>query len=108
MMGHGHGWQMGKKPHGWDTMTSEQKNLYNAIAANFSAEALETRQQLAVRQLELKSLWMQPEVDEERVEKLSNEVADLKAQLWKMHDKYVMKCRKDFGAKGWECPGHAW
>jgi len=108
MMGHGHGCGVGKKPHGWDTMTEEQKDLYQKISASFNAEALEIRQQLAVRQLELQMLWSQAEVDEARVEKLSNETADLKAQLWKLHDKYVVKCRNAFGAKGWDCPGHGW
>jgi len=108
MMGHGHGCGVGKKPHRWDTMTDEQKDLYNKIVASFNVETLEVRQQLAVKQLELETLWSQEEVDEARVEKLSNEVADLKARLWKMHDQYVVKCRKSFGAKGWDCPGHAW
>jgi Spy/CpxP family protein refolding chaperone len=108
LKGHGPGCDAGKKPHRWDTMTDEQKDLYNKIVASFNAETLEVRQQLAVKQLELETLWSQEEVDEARVEKLSNEVADLKARLWKMHDQYVLKCRKTFGAKGWDCPGHAW
>jgi len=108
MMGHGHGRAFGKKPHGWNSMTAEQKDLWNTIVASFNTETLEVRQQLAVRQIELQTLWSQPDVDEARVEKLSNEVADLKARLWKMHDKYVVKCRKAFGEKGWDCPGHGW
>ena len=106
MMGHGHGGVHMARPHGWKDMTDEQKNLWKDIVASFNTETLEVRKQLAVRKIELQTLWSQPEVDEARVEKLFNEVADLKAELWKTHDKYVLKCRKTFGEKGWECPGH--
>jgi Spy/CpxP family protein refolding chaperone len=108
MMGHGRGCGGGKKPHGWADMTTEQKDLWRGIVASFNKDTLEVRQQLAVRQIELQTLWSQKDVDEARVEKLSDEVADLKARLWKNHDKYVMECRKAFGDKGWECPGHGW
>jgi Spy/CpxP family protein refolding chaperone len=108
MMGKGHGEGHGKRPHGWRDMTAEQKTLWKEFEASFNTETLELRQQLAVRKIELQTLWSQPDVDEARVEKLSSEVADLKAQLWKMHDKYVLKCRKAFGEKGWDCPGHGW
>ena len=106
MMGHGHGGSVAKKPHDWHHMTTEQKDLWKGMVATFNLETLEIRQQLAVRKIELQTLWSQEDLDEGRIEKLSGEVADLKAQLWKIHDRYVVKCRTTFGEKGWECPGH--
>jgi Spy/CpxP family protein refolding chaperone len=104
----GHGCGGGAWPRGWHDMTEEQQNLSKKLSASYKMETLETRKKLATRQMELETLWAQPEVDQARIEKLSGEVADLKAQLWKAHDKYVVQCRNEFGDRGWECPGHGW
>jgi Spy/CpxP family protein refolding chaperone len=106
MYGHDSGCVSG--PRGWHDMTPEQQTLWEKMSASFKAETMEIRKQLATRQIELETLWAQPEVDEARIEKLSEEVADLKAQLWKKHDKYVLQCRQEFGDRGWECPGHGY
>jgi Spy/CpxP family protein refolding chaperone len=68
-------------------------------------ETLDLRKQLVTKQLELETMWDQPDVDQKKIEKLSDEVGDLQAELGKKHDKYLLKCRKDFGDKGWSCPG---
>jgi hypothetical protein len=89
-------------------MTPEKKQLWEKMSAAFKLETMEIRKHLGTRQIELETLWAQPEVDQTRIEKLSEEVANFKAELWKKHDKYVLQCRKEFGDRGWECPGHGW
>ena len=68
-------------------------------------ETLELRKQIVTKKMELGTLWDQPDVDREKVEKLSAELADLQAELEKKQDKYLLQCRKEFGDKGWACPG---
>jgi zinc resistance-associated protein len=75
------------------------------MQATHLKDTLELRKQLAAKQMELQTLWAQPNVDQAAVEKLSNEVAEVRAQLWKKRDQYLMQCRKALGAQGWCCPG---
>lgn len=120
MMGHGYmhgqGWDMhgrGRmmdydwKHHGrrWQSMKPEQREKWQKIRSKHQLETLELRQQLATKQMELETLWAQPDVDQKKVEKLSEEVADLQAQLSKKRDKYLLECRKEFDDQDWACPG---
>jgi hypothetical protein len=50
-------------------------------------------------------LWDQPKVDHGRIEKLSDEVVQIEAELAKKRDRHLLECRKQFGDKGWACPG---
>jgi len=54
---------------------------------------------------QLETLWDQPQVDHGRIEKLSGEIAQIEAQLAKKRDKHLLECRKQFGDRGWTCPG---
>jgi len=53
-------------------------------------------------------LWHQPQMDEEKIGKLSWEPAGLETQLKTTHDQYLLKCRKQFGDQTWACPGSRW
>ena len=113
-MQHGHsGWggharggcgRMGPSRHGWESMKAEQREQWQKMHSEFQMETLELRKQLASKQMELETLWAQPDVDKARVEKLSEEVASLEGELAKKRSKYLLQCRHKFGDKGWACP----
>lgn len=91
-----------------EAMKPEQRAKWEKMWSGYQMETLELRQQLATKQIELDTLWAQPDVDKEKVEKLSGEVAQLQAELAKKHDKYLLRCREEFGDQGWSCPGRGW
>lgn len=103
MMDRGQGWGLG--PRDWEAMKPEQRKEWQKMRSEYQMETLELRKQFAAKQMELETLWNQPDVDQQKVEKLSEEVADLQAELKKKRDKYLLKCRKQFGDYGWACPG---
>jgi Spy/CpxP family protein refolding chaperone len=100
----GGGRRMGPSRHGWESMKPEQREQWQKRHSEFQVETLELRKQLASKQVELETLWAQPNVDKERVEKLSEEVAQLEGELAKKRSKYLLRCRHEFGDKGWACP----
>ena len=113
---HGGGWGMrggghmmgrdrGYGPGDWESMAPEQREEWQKMRSKYRMETLELRKELATKQMELETLWDQPDVEQERVQKLSDEVAELQAELQKKQDKYLLQCRKKFGDKGWACPG---
>jgi len=116
MMGYGHhgwgmngrGWGWGPSHRGWKSMKPKQREQWEKMWSSYQMDTLELRKQLAAKQMELETLWAQPNVDTARVEKLSKEVADLEAKLWKKRDKYLLQCRQQFGDQGWACPGGRW
>ena len=107
MMDYGHrGW--GMRGRGWQSMKPEQREKWEKMRSDHLKETLELRKQLVTKQMELETLWAQPDVDQKKVEKLSNEVADLQSQLWKKRDQYLMQCRQGFADHEWACPGGWW
>ena len=116
MMGHGyhsrimqkHGWGSDQSPSGWQSMEPEQQEKWQKMRTTHLMETLELRKQLATKQIELETLWAQPNVDRAEVEKLSNEMAELQVQLRKERDHYLLQCREEFGDKDWACPGGRW
>jgi len=104
MMGYGrHSW--GPSRRGWKSMEPKQRELWEKTWSSYQMDTLELRKKLAAGQMELETLWAQPNVDTARVEKLSKEVTGLEAKLWKKRDKYLLQCRQEFGDKDWACPG---
>jgi Spy/CpxP family protein refolding chaperone len=89
-------------------MTPEQRQKLDKMSSSYQKETLELRKQLVTKQMELETLWAQPDVDRPKAEKLSEEIADLQAQLSKKRDKCLVQCRKHFGDLGWTCPGGWW
>ncbi|MBN1843718.1 MAG: periplasmic heavy metal sensor [Deltaproteobacteria bacterium] len=105
---HGRGWGWGPSARGWKSMKPEQRKKWEKMRSDYQQDTLELRKQLVTKQMELETLWAQPEVDSPRVDKLSKEVADLEAKLWKKRDEYLLQCRQNFGDQGWTCPGGRW
>ena len=89
-------------------MRPEQQEKCKDMRAAHLMETLELRKQLASRQIELETLWAQPNMDRAKVEKLSTEVAELQAQLRKKCDPQLLRCREAFGDQDWSCPGGRW
>jgi Spy/CpxP family protein refolding chaperone len=86
-------------------MRPEQREKWEKIRTDRIEDTLELGKQLVTWQMELETLWAQPDVDEKKVEKLSNKVADLQSQLWKKRDQYLMRCPQGLGDHDWACPG---
>jgi len=102
---HGGGRGMGPSSRGWESMKPEEQEKWKKMRSSYLQDTLELRKELAAKQVELDTLWNQPDVDQKKVEKLSEEIANIRAELWKKQDKYLMSCRKEFGDQGWACPG---
>ena len=106
--GRGGGGRMGPSRDGWESMKPEQREQWQKMHSEFQMETLELRKQLASKQMELETLWAQPDVEKARVEKLSEELAALEGELAKKRSKYLLQCRHKFGNKGWACPSSGW
>jgi hypothetical protein len=109
MMGPGRGgmgprYGFGPDYQGWQEMSPAQRRAFRGLWSEYMNETLELRRELADRQTQLETLWAQPEVDQKRAAQLSEEVADLRARLEKKRDKYILRCRQEFGDRGWTCP----
>jgi hypothetical protein len=96
------------RPRAWKSMKPEQREKCEKMRAEHLMDTLELRKKLAAKQVELKTLWAQPKVDDGKIEKLSDEIAGLSAELSKKRDKHLLKCRKELGDLGWHCPGGRW
>ncbi|UCF57861.1 MAG: periplasmic heavy metal sensor [Deltaproteobacteria bacterium] len=96
------------RPKVWHSLTPEQQEKCKKMRAAQQMETLELRKQLAAKRIELKTLWKQPKIDRARIEKLSDEIAELSAELSKKRNKYLLKCREELGDLGWCCPGGKW
>jgi Spy/CpxP family protein refolding chaperone len=99
------GWERGYGPRDWQSMEPEQREKWEKMGSKNQIETLELRKQLVTKQMELETLWSQTDVDQKKVEKLSDEVAQLQAELGKKRDRFLLQCRKEFGDRGWACPG---
>ena|GEM_PF-755100 len=102
---HGWGRQSYRRHRGWESMKPEQREKMEKMWAAHLKDTLELRKQVTAKRMELRTLWAQPNVDRPKVEKLSNELAQLNAELSKKRDQYLVQCRMEFGDQGWACPG---
>lgn len=91
--------------YGGSGLTPEQMEDWQEKVAKFQMETLSLRQQIMSKQLELHTLWSQPKVDQDKVQKLSKEVSQLQAELYQKRDQFLLDCRQQFGGRGWACPG---
>jgi Spy/CpxP family protein refolding chaperone len=96
------------RPRGWRSMKPEQREKCEKMRAAHLMDTLELRKQLAAKRIELRTLWVQPNVDDKKVEQLADGITDLKAALMKKRDKYLLECRRELGDHGWCCPGGSW
>ena len=119
MMGPGHGrgmgpgmmgggWGMAPHHRTWNQMTPEQRREWKQMRSQFSKETLQLRQKILNKQMELQDLWQEEEPDLEKIQSLSDEITDLKSQLQKKRNHFLIECRNKFGGEGWMCPGMRW
>jgi Spy/CpxP family protein refolding chaperone len=114
-MGMGSGYMMGEgnmqgrgwrhRPGAWKSLNPEQREKWQKMRAAHMMDTLDLRMKLAAKRVELRTLWAQPEIDNDRINKLSNEVSELQVQLLKMRNQHLLQCRQKFGGQGWDCPG---
>jgi len=97
------GW--GNKPRAWKSMKLEQREKWQKMRAAYMMDTLDLRMKLAAKRVELRTLWAQPEIDKDRIKKLSDEVSELQAGRLKMRNQHLLQCRQKFGDQGWDCPG---
>jgi Spy/CpxP family protein refolding chaperone len=104
----GGGWGMAPHHRTWNQMTPEQRREWKQMRNTFSKETLELRQKILNKQMELQDLWQEEKPDLEKIRNLSDEIADLKSQLQKKRNQFLIQCRNKFGGEGWMCPGMRW
>ncbi|MBW1745941.1 MAG: periplasmic heavy metal sensor [Deltaproteobacteria bacterium] len=93
------------KPRALQSMKPEQREKWQKMRAAHMMDTMDLRMKLAAKRVELRTLWAQPEMDEDRIKKLSNEVSELQTGLLKMRNQHLLQCRQKFGGQGWDCPG---
>jgi Spy/CpxP family protein refolding chaperone len=98
------GWGMGPNRYGWSRMSPEQQQEWDRMRRQFWKESLPLRQQIVNKQMELQTLWEDESPDRPKIKELSDEIADLQAQLMKKRNDFLIQCREKFGDKGWACP----
>ena len=93
------------KPRALQSMKPEQREKWQKMRAAHMMDTMDLRMKLAAKRVELRTLWAQPEMDKDRINKLSDEVAMLQAELLKKRNQHLLQCRQKFGDQGWDCPG---
>jgi len=102
--GYGRG-MMGPDEQGWRDMNPEKREQWRKMRSQFMQDTLPMRQELSSKQMELETLWDQPNPDPEKVKALSARINELRSKLQQKHDEYLTSCRRQFGDRGWACPG---
>ena len=109
MMGPGGGgaYGPGMSPNyqGWQSMSPKEREAWQQMYHQFQLETLDLRKTLAAKQLESETLWASPKPDHNRLQALSDEIVNLQAELAKKRNQFLVKCRQQFGDRGWSCPG---
>ena len=90
------------------SLKPEDRVKWEKLYAQYLMDTMEMRKEIAVKRIELETLWAQSKVDREKVEKLSNELSELYTKRMKACDNYVIKAREQFGKLGWACPIGRW
>jgi Spy/CpxP family protein refolding chaperone len=75
-------------------LTPEQAQQMGALREGFFKETLPLRNDLMSKKLELRSLWLQPNLDEEKILAKQKEISALKAQLQEKGTKNRLEMRK--------------
>lgn len=104
----GGSWGMGPHHRAWSQMTPEQRREWSQMRSKFSKDTLQLRQKLVNKQMELQDLWDEEKPDLEKIQSVSDEIANLKFQLEKKSNQFIIQCRNKFGGEGWMCPGMGW
>lgn len=104
----GGGWGMGPHHRAWSQMTPEQRRAWSQMRSKFSKDTLQLRQKLVNKQMELQDLWDEEKPDLEKIQSVSDEIANLKFQLEKKRNQFLIQCRSKFSGEGWMCPNMGW
>jgi hypothetical protein len=90
------------------SLKPEDRKKWEKKWAAYLMETMELRKKIAIKRIELETLWAQPDVDRAKVERLSGELAELYTKRMKKCDDYVIDARNEFGRLGWACPVGRW
>lgn len=104
----GGGWGMGPHHRAWSQMTPEQRRAWSQMRSKFSKDTLQLRQKLVNKQMELQDLWDEEKPDLEKIQSVSDEIANLQFQLEKKRNQFLIQCRSKFSGEGWMCPNMGW
>lgn len=104
----GYGRSMSPDRQGLQNMTPEQREQWREMRAKFMQDTLPLRQELSAKQMELETLWDQRNPDPDKVNALSDRITELRSKLDQKHDAFLTQCRREFGDRGWTCPGGSW
>jgi Spy/CpxP family protein refolding chaperone len=67
-------------------LTEEQQEKLQSLRIDFAKETLPLRNEMQIKELELRQLWTADELDEEAILEKSKEVSDLRNQI---HEKMI-------------------
>lgn len=82
---------------GQTMMSPEDVTKFKATRAKFMVDTIELRKAMAVKQIELRTLYAQPTPDKAKVLTLSNELVDLRATLAKKRNAVMGDFPRGFG-----------
>lgn len=83
---------------GFKGMTPEQRKAWRQDLAAFKLSTLRLRQKLVNLKMELRTRWLQPQVDQARIRILYNELGQVKASLIKLRGEFWLAARQKYGA----------
>ena len=96
--GYGPGSEMGYGPKGsWGpalNLTAEQNQKIQAMRESFFKESLPLRNEMQIKQLELRTLWAQTNPDQEKILAKQKEINALRAQMQEKATKNRLEMRK--------------
>ena len=100
-----YGWGRGPGYGSWKQMDQKQEREFRNMRTRFLHETLSLRQKLMKKQMELQTLWEEDKPDSSEAKKLSDEITELRLELQKKQNEFLIQCRKKFGDQEWTCPG---
>lgn len=83
--------------------SQEEIQKFQEQRAQFLKETLELRKQMAVKSVELRTLYAQPKADQAQIKALANELIDLRAQIAKKRTNLMGNAKgfgRGFGGRG--------
>lgn len=103
--GYGMGYGMGPGAPGWQSMSPQERLAWQKMYNEYKQKTLKLRQEFVTKHMEMETLWAQPDPDQDRMRELSKQLSDIQGKLAQERDQFLLQCRKQYGDKGWACPG---
>lgn len=93
-------------------LSADQSAKINALQAAHLKDALPVRNQLQIKRLELRQLWLEKSPDQAKIEAKQKEIQDLRSQLFSKQTSYRLAALKELTpeqqdkvkAASWGCP----